>query len=153
MQGVLIDSDIAIDYLRGDQVAQPLVNRLWQEGQAMLSVLSVFELTAGMRDKEKTATMNFIAACSLVDASAEISVKGGELYRKYRSKGITLAPIDCLIAATALVKGYKVATRNVKHYPEKGIILDWFALPAIGNASKEELDARLQSERNAWEER
>jgi predicted nucleic acid-binding protein len=157
MPGVLIDSDIAIDYLRGDQTVQSLVNRLWQEGQAMLSVLSVFELTAGMREREKAATMNFIAACSLVDVSQEISVKGGELYRKYRPKGITLAPIDCLIAATALIKGYKVATRNLKHYPEKGIILDWvaewIALPAIGTASKEELDARLQSERNAWEER
>lgn len=125
MPAVMIDSDIAIDYLRGDQNVQPLVNRLWQEGQAMLSVLSVYELTAGMRDKEKSATMNFIAACSLVEVSAEISIKGGELYRKYRLKGITLAPIDCLIAATALIKCYKVATRNVKHYPEKGIILDW----------------------------
>lgn len=124
MPAVLIDTDIAIDYLRGDQATLPLVNRLWQEGQAMMSVLSVFELTAGMRDKEKGATMNFIAACSLVDLSAEISVKGGALYRAYRAKGITLSPIDCLIAATALVKGYKVATRNVKHYPEKGIILD-----------------------------
>jgi predicted nucleic acid-binding protein len=124
MPAVLIDTDIAIDYLRGDQAALPLVNRLWQEGQAMMSVLSVFELTAGMRDKEKGATMNFIAACSLVDLSPEISVKGGALYRTYRAKGITLSPIDCLIAATALVKGYKVATRNVKHYPEQGIILD-----------------------------
>jgi predicted nucleic acid-binding protein len=124
MPAVLIDTDIAIDYLRGDQAILPLVNRLWREGQAMMSVLSVFELTAGMRDKEKGATMNFIAACSLVDLSAEISVKGGELYRTYRAKWITLSPIDCLIAATALVRGYKVATRNVKHYPEKGIILD-----------------------------
>ena len=124
MPAVLIDTDIAIDYLRGDQFARPLVNRLWQEGQAMLSVLSVFELTAGMRDKEKGATMNFIAACSLSDMSPEIAVKGGELYRTYRAKGITLAPIDCLIAATALLNGYKVATRNIKHYPEKGVILD-----------------------------
>lgn len=124
MPAVLIDTDIAIDYLRGDQASRPLVNRLWREGRAMMSVLSVFELTAGMRDKERGATMNFIAACSLVDLSAEISVKGGALYRRYRAKGITLSPIDCLIAATALVKGYKVATRNVKHYPEKGIILD-----------------------------
>lgn len=124
MPVVLIDTDIAIDYLLGDSAILPLVNRLWQEGQAALSVLSVYELTAGMRDREKGATMNFIAACLLVDVTAEISVKGGELYRKYRAKGITLAPIDCLIAATAIVKGYKVATRNIKHYPEKGVLFD-----------------------------
>jgi predicted nucleic acid-binding protein len=124
MPAVLIDTDIAIDYLRGDSAIMPLVNRLWREGQAALSVLSVYELTAGMRDREKSATMNFIAACVLVDVTAGISAKGGELYRKYRAKGITLAPIDCLIAATALVEGYKVATRNIKHYPEKGILFD-----------------------------
>lgn len=124
MPAVLIDTDIAIDYLRGDPAARPLVNRLWQEGQAMMSVLSVYELTAGMHDKEKAPTRNFIDACTLIEVTQEISLKGGELYRKYRVKGITLAPIDCLISATALIKGYKVATRNVKHYPEKGIILE-----------------------------
>jgi predicted nucleic acid-binding protein len=125
MPAVLIDTDIAIDYLRGDPVAWPLVNRLWQEGQAMMSVLSVYELTAGMYDKEKITTRNFIDACTLIEVTLEISLKGGELYRKYRAKGITLTPIDCLIAATALVKGYKVATRNVKHYPEKGIVQEF----------------------------
>lgn len=122
MPVVLIDTDIAIDYLRGDAAVAPLLHRLWQEGQACLSVLSIFELTAGMREKEITATQNFIAACTAVDVTREIAFKGGELYRKYRAKGITLAPIDCLIAATALVHGCRVATRNLKHYPEPGIL-------------------------------
>lgn len=122
MPTVLIDTDIAIDYLRGDRAILPVVNRLWRDGRAALSVLSVYELTAGMRETEKAATMNFIAACKVLDVTPEIAVKGGELYRKYRAKGTTLASLDCLIAATALVKGYKVATRNVKHYPEKGIL-------------------------------
>ncbi len=61
------------------------------------------------------ATKNFIAACTAVDVTQEIACKGGELYRKYRAKGITLAPIDCLIAATALVYDCKVATRNLRH--------------------------------------
>lgn len=124
MPAVLIDTDIAIDYLRGEQAVLPLMNRLWQEGSAALSVLSVFELTAGMRDREKAATMNFISACKVLEVVPEMAAKGGELYRKYRAKGITLAPLDCLIAATALVKDLKVATRNVKHYPEKGLIFD-----------------------------
>jgi len=124
MPTVLIDTDIAVDYLRGDTAILPVVNRLWREGRAALSALSVYELSAGMREAEKAATMNFIAACTVLDVTPEIAVKGGELYRKYRAKGITLASLDCLIAATALVKGYKVATRNVKHYPEKGILVN-----------------------------
>lgn len=123
MPAVLIDTDVAIDFLRGVPYAQPLLYDLWADGQAALSVLSVYELTAGMRDSEKTVTRNFIEACTIELVSLEIAFKGGELYRRYRSKGITLTSLDCLIAATALVREYKVATRNVKHYPEKDLLL------------------------------
>ncbi|MBK5275019.1 MAG: type II toxin-antitoxin system VapC family toxin [Desulfuromonadales bacterium] len=122
MPDVLIDTDVAIDFLRGMPYAQPLLTGLWTGGQVALSVLSVYELTAGMRDVEKSATNNFIDACVIEQVTVEIATKGGELYRKYRAKGIILTSPDCLIAATALVKSYKVATRNVKHYPEKGIV-------------------------------
>ena len=122
MPAVLIDTDVAIDFLRGIPYAQPLLAGMWANGQAVISVLSVYELAAGMKDIEKAATHNFIDACEVEQVTAEIAIKAGELYRRYRAKGITLTSLDCLIAATALVKGYKVATRNVKHYPEKGIV-------------------------------
>jgi len=122
MPTVLIDTDVAIDFLRGIPYAQPLLTRVWADGRAVISVLSVYELTAGMRDREKTATHNFINACVIEQVTTEIAIKAGELSRRYRAKGVTLTSLDCLIAATALVKGYKIATRNVKHYPEKGIL-------------------------------
>jgi predicted nucleic acid-binding protein len=122
MPTVLIDTDVAIDFLRGIPYAQPLLAGMWADGQAVISVLSVYELAAGMKEREKAATRNFIDACEIEPVTTEIALKAGELYRRFRSKGVTLTSLDCLIAATALVKGYKVATRNVKHYPEKGIV-------------------------------
>lgn len=122
MPGVLIDTDIAIDFLRGVAYTQPLMGGLWNDSQAMISVLTVYELTAGMHAAEKVVTHNFIEACGVESITPEIAVKGGELYRKYRAKGVTLTSLDCLIAATALVKGYKLATRNVRHYPEKELL-------------------------------
>ncbi len=122
MPGVLIDTDIVIDFLRGDAYAKPLLDCLWKDCQAIISVLTVYELTAGMRDTEKVVTHNFIEAFGIEPITPEIALMGGELYRKYRAKGVTLTSLDCLIAATALVKGYKVATRNVKHYPEKELL-------------------------------
>ena len=124
MPAVLIDTDVAIDFLRGEADTQPLLASLWREGSAVVSVLTVFELMAGMREKEEIATRNFIAACLVEDVSPDVAMRAGELYRKYRAKGITLNSLDCLIAATALVKGCKLATRNVKHYPEKGLLLN-----------------------------
>jgi predicted nucleic acid-binding protein len=123
MLGVLIDTDVAIDFLRGELYAQSLLVRLWADGQAALSVLSIYELTAGMRDTEKVTTRNFIEACVIEQVTSDIAFTGGELYREYRTQGITLTALDCLIAATALVRGYKLATRNVKHYPEEEILL------------------------------
>ncbi|MEI6826293.1 MAG: PIN domain-containing protein [Desulfuromonadales bacterium] len=130
MPGVLVDTDVAIDFLRGLPYAQPLMAALWAEGYAVLSVLSVYELTAGMRNAEKISTNNFIDASVIEAVTVEIAFKGGELYRSYRAQGITLTSLDCLIAATALVRGYKVATRNDKHYPEKEILFAMETLAA-----------------------
>ena len=62
MQTVLIDTDIAIDYLRGHKEAIELIAPLWEENRAFLSILSVYELYAGMREKEKDDTEVFIRA-------------------------------------------------------------------------------------------
>jgi len=121
MHPVLVDTDIAIDYLKGMEYARKLIEPLWDSNMAYLSVLSVYELRAGMREKEDT--FNFIKACSLENVTLEIAIKGGELYRQYIEKGLTLTSIDCLIAATAIIRGHKIATRNIDHYPEKGLLL------------------------------
>lgn len=122
MPTVLIDTDVAIDFLRGEAYAQPLIAGLWRERRAVLSVLTVYELTAGMREKERGHTLDFIGASTIEEVSANIAIKAGDLYREYRSKGITLTSLDCLIAATALVKGYKIVTRNLGHFPQDGLL-------------------------------
>jgi len=44
MQTVIVDTDIAIDYLRGVEYAGELMSRLWNKNAAYLSILSVYEL-------------------------------------------------------------------------------------------------------------
>ena len=122
MQTVMIDTDIAIDYLRGKSSAKDLILPLWKTNTAYLSILTVYELHAGMRENEKEDTNNFINACNIEPITIEIAKKGGEIYRHYRTQGITLTSNDCLINATAIVKGHKIATRNKAHYPDKKII-------------------------------
>lgn len=123
MQAVIIDTDIAIDYLRGNQDAKGLMFSLWDNNKAYLSILSVYELYAGMKDDEKEDTENFINACNIEPVTIEITKKAGELYRKHRGRGITLTSLDCLINATAIVRKHKIATKNREHYPNKEILL------------------------------
>jgi predicted nucleic acid-binding protein len=117
MGTVLIDTDVAIDYLRGRTEAIELIAPLWEENRAYLSIITVYELYACMRDKERYYTENFINACIIAPVTIEIAKAAGELYRKFRTKGITLTSLDCLIAATASAGKHKIATRNKDHYP------------------------------------
>lgn len=122
MQTVLIDTDVAIDYLRGLPYAKELMLYLWDSNTSYLSILSVYELYAGMRDDELEDTENFIHACNIEPITLEITKKAGELYRHNRTKGITLTSIDCLVYATAIIRGHKAATRNKDHYPDKKVL-------------------------------
>ena len=123
MQTVLIDTDIAIDYLRGAPDAKTLLLPLWNNDAAYLSLLSVYELYAGMKDNEKEDTENFIQACNVEPVTIEIAKKAGELFRKFRGQGVTLTSLDCLINASAITRGHKIATRNKEHYPNKEVLL------------------------------
>lgn len=122
MQTVILDTDIAIDFLRGKAYAKELMVSLWERDTAHFSILSIFELYAGMRKKEEEKTDNFINACKVELIIPAIAKRAGELKRNYKSKGITLPSIDCLIAATAIVHNHKIATRNISHYPDKKIL-------------------------------
>lgn len=119
MQSVIIDTDMAIDFLRGAEYAKDLLIPLWEGNKTFLSVLSIYELQAGMRESEKDKTDNFINACNIEVVTEDIAVKAGEVFRHQRKGGITLDPIDCMIAATASIKRHKIATRNLKHYPDE----------------------------------
>jgi len=123
MQTVLIDTDVAIDFLRGEPYARDLLLPLWDRSRAYLSVLTVYELYAGMKARERESTDHFIGACLIEPVSQEIAARGGEWRAFYREKGISLTAVDCLIASTALLQGHKIATRNVRHYPDKKLLL------------------------------
>jgi predicted nucleic acid-binding protein len=125
LQTVIIDTDVAIDFLRGKNYARVLLSELLRCDNAHLSILSVYELYAGMKDSEETKTKDFIDACIIEPITMDIALSAGKLKKYHKAKGITLTSIDCLIAATAVVRKFKIATRNTKHYPDKSLLLDF----------------------------
>lgn len=129
MQTVLIDTDVAIDFLRGVPYSKELLMGLWERSLAYLSVLSVYELEAGLREKERADTDNFIQAFIMETVDYPVARRGGELFRTYRKKGITLTSVDCLLMATALERKHKIASRNISHFPEKGLLLKIPSIP------------------------
>ena len=112
---LLLDTDVLIDYLRGQAKAVAFIDGLTDD--QILSAITVAELYAGVRDgAERTALDAFVAAFEVVPVDDAIAIQGG-LYRRDfgKSHGVGLA--DALIAATAESRGATVVTFNQKHFP------------------------------------
>lgn len=121
MKRFLLDSDICIDFLRGLTVAGDFV-RSAPSGSLVLSVVTDMELVAGCRDQQDRQRVDtLVRQFPILPIKAEDSVLARQLLRRYRLEaGIGLA--DSLIAATALNRGLRLLTRNLKHYqPIKGL--------------------------------
>jgi predicted nucleic acid-binding protein len=114
MNDALIDTDVLIDFLRGQQQATRLVLAL---DTCYVSSISVAELYAGVRNnKELPALRALLDDVSILAVDGAIAARAGELKAAfYPSHGLGLP--DALIAATAKIQGLSLLTLNVKHFP------------------------------------
>jgi len=110
----LIDTNILIDYLRGD----PAANRLLQDvesgrAQATVSVITECEVLASpvLTPHDERQVLRLLAVLPSVAVTSHIARLGAQLRRRYR---LTIA--DALIAATALRSHATLLTRNVKDF-------------------------------------
>lgn len=112
---LLIDTDVLVDYLRGRNEAVNYIDNL--SASLFLSVITVAELYAGVRDRKERAQLDsFIGAFGVIPLDYTIAVTGGLYRRDYgKSHGTGLA--DALIAATAMTRQLILVTLNKKHFP------------------------------------
>ena len=115
MKKIVVDTDVLIDFLRGGKKVQVFLLSAVEESVIYCSAITVAEIHAGMRESERRKTTDLIDSLNIVDVTREIAEKAGAYRRHEKRKSIELD--DCLIAATAFIKGAFLATRNVKHYP------------------------------------
>ncbi len=112
---ILPDTDVLVDFLRGESKAVEFVNA--NADRILLSSIVVAELYAGVKgDREETVLENFISLFPLVPVSADIAKAAGLYKRDYgKTQGVGLA--DAIIAATTDSEHAEVKTLNVRHYP------------------------------------
>ena len=116
MAGVfLLDTDVLVDFLRGETKATGFVNA--NSTHIILSSIVVAELYAGVKNDEERATLeDFVSIFPVIPVSAETAKAGGLYKRDYgKSHGVGLA--DAILAATAEAEKAELKTLNVKHYP------------------------------------
>ncbi len=110
---------------------EPAVLRWLQQQRAIVvSAVSVEELAfgvarapAGRRPKLTRWLDGLLESAEIVDVSMTIARAAGELRAARESAGRRVAQADMLIAATALVRGLTLATRNVPDFEGSGVAL------------------------------
>lgn len=112
---MLVDTDVFIWYLRGNEKAYSAVEKL---RDFSISVVTYIELVQGMRDKNELSSFRKSLRrweARVLYISEEISAKAMfYVEQHYLSHSLQLA--DALIGATAVTCGLPLLTANDKHY-------------------------------------
>ncbi len=113
----MVDTDVAIDFLRRREYAQKLLENWAGEGLLAISTQTHLEIYQGMKIGEEDATNVFLDGLISVVVDIPIARRAGTMLGELRSKGMTIGIADAIIAATALQLGAPLLTNNVEHYP------------------------------------
>jgi predicted nucleic acid-binding protein len=102
-----------IDVSRGNAAAASYVDTL---GDPAISIITAQELIVGSRDKRDLAGIDsLIAEYPVIPIDAAIGQLAYDLLKQY-AKSDGLRTFDSLIAATAVVRGCELVSRNRKHF-------------------------------------
>jgi len=117
MKEILLDSDIIIEFLRGNPKIRKTLRDLISEGNRLVvTPVSAAEIHAGTRHGEEKEIDSFFSGMELRENDGRIGAKAGEYLRTYSiSCGVELG--DALVAATATIHSLVLWTLNIKHYP------------------------------------
>jgi predicted nucleic acid-binding protein len=112
---VLIDSDVLIWYIRGNENAKRIVAKAIPFN---ISVVSYMELVQGMRNKKELVLLKKylkLWEVEIIQITSEISEMAMDFVEKYfLSNSMELQ--DALIASTSLIHNEILLTGNEKHY-------------------------------------
>jgi predicted nucleic acid-binding protein len=114
---ILVDSDVLIASLRGERKAEDWLLNATQQSDLATSAISVFEVAGGVRSHERREIVFLLSLLHVVPVTEQIAWKASEFAHTFRRShsGINLS--DYVIAGTASVHGFELATLNVRHFP------------------------------------
>ena len=113
----LLNSDIIIWHLRGQEEVTEMLRDLQRFGVPGCSALSVLEVQLGVKKGEEERTSHFFKYLKVFDVNREIAGKAAQLIREFKGKGVTLDIPDAIIASTCILYNLILVTYNRKHYP------------------------------------
>ncbi|MGB9596455.1 MAG: PIN domain-containing protein [Candidatus Poribacteria bacterium] len=86
----LFDTDVIIWHLRGHEPTEKILKTIGVDQPIGCSVISIFEVLAGVREKEREITLQFFALLYKIPIDVAIATKAIDYWKEFRAKGITL---------------------------------------------------------------
>lgn len=118
MADYLLDTNVIIDYLRGDPVKVALLQKYVSMGSLIYSCeITVAEIFSGMRESEREDTESFLNTLYYAPIDQSTAKNAGEFRKIYRAKGKQITLADALITSVAITHNLILLTDNIKDYP------------------------------------
>lgn len=117
MPGLLLDSTVLIDALRGRSAIVRLRQLRKDQVHLLTTPINVEEIVRGLRPSDAEAATALFAGLRVLPLRREEGERAGTWRRDYAGRGITVHQADCLIAACAVSAGARLATANTKDFP------------------------------------
>jgi predicted nucleic acid-binding protein len=120
----VLDSTVLIDYLRG-RPAVARVAALRETGDVpAATAINVEEIVRGLKANEHDSARRLFSGLAVLPIDVDAGWQAGQWRREFAAVGTTLSQADCLIAATTMINGARLATGNPKDFPMPGLELE-----------------------------
>ncbi|MGA1864882.1 MAG: PIN domain-containing protein [bacterium] len=116
--GVIVDTSILIDFLKGSEKYAEEVTTLLVKNRAVTTGIIIAELLQGIKNPEEEQNISeLMTAINTLEISTKLWIKAGKLSSSLRKKGINLPLTDVAIATLALEFNLYVFTMD-KHFDQ-----------------------------------
>jgi tRNA(fMet)-specific endonuclease VapC len=112
----VVDTDLAVDFLRGHAPGADLVQDWLERDVARFSAMTAFELRLGTDFLRRTQRIGRLLAARTLPLDHAAALIAGEVYVRLRGLGLDIGVNDSLLAGTCLRFDLPLATRNVRHF-------------------------------------
>lgn len=113
---VVVDSDLLIDFLRGNGDGVEIVASLITQRRLRLTAITAFELRVGTDFLSRQADILALVRGRTIPLDAAAALRGGEVAAALSRQGRPIGFADCLQAGVCLRHEIPLATRNRRHF-------------------------------------
>ena len=113
----LIDTSVLVDHLRGHRPALETLEAQRGSGPLHASEITRLEVLAGMRPTDEHLTRALLETFVWHPLDAEVAEAAGVLGCRWLPSHDSIDSADLAIAGTALLLGFPLLTKNVRHFP------------------------------------